>query len=168
MPGCEQAPDFSPVPHITYESITKVRDANGDDSLTISLFYQDGDGDLGLGPDDITSPYQPENSDGSPNFFHFNYHITIYEKQGGDFVLFTPNNPGLFDSTAFDGRFPRLAENNEGRYVEGTLHFGFKTFSNTSGQFDPNDTLMFRVKIVDRALNISNTIETDEVVVNTP
>ncbi len=169
MVGCETPPNLPDTPSIEYISLDKVRDSNGDDSIAFTIRYQDGNGDLGLDPDDTDPPFQPTDPmTGNPNFYHYNFHIVMYEKQGGSYVLFTPNSPGLFDSTALDGRFPRLLESDNDKVIEGNLTYGLQTFSKTSGKFDPNDTLRFEVKIVDRALNISNTITTKEIVVNTP
>jgi|GEM_PF-1304851 len=57
--SCKKQPDFSNVPQISFETMKQYRTtgSNPEDSILITLSFQDGDGDLGLGQGDTLSPY---------------------------------------------------------------------------------------------------------------
>ncbi|MTI31405.1 hypothetical protein [Xanthovirga aplysinae] len=61
--GCGSPPEFPNEPKIEFESITYKPKANNNfgssDTLTISINFQDGDGDLGLDGGEFSDPYQP-------------------------------------------------------------------------------------------------------------
>jgi len=54
---CTRPPELPVVPKIDYEYI-QFKEVEGPDSLILSVFFQDGDGDLGLTSYDIYEPYQ--------------------------------------------------------------------------------------------------------------
>ena len=90
---------------------------------------------------------------------HYNYFVEFLVKQaGGNFTLFDPRNPPFYQT--FNGRFPLLNRTGESRPLAGTLRYGM-----VSSQFNTlfgNQTIKLRIQIQDRALNRSNTIESDE------
>jgi len=55
---CTRPPELPVVPAINFEYI-QFKEVEGPDSLILSVFFQDGDGDLGLTSFDIYEPYQP-------------------------------------------------------------------------------------------------------------
>ena len=55
---CTRPPELPVVPSINFEYI-QFKEVEGPDSLILSVFFQDGDGDLGLTSFDIYEPYQP-------------------------------------------------------------------------------------------------------------
>ena len=54
---CSRPPELPVVPRIDFEYI-EFKEVEGPDSLILSVFFQDGDGDLGLTSFDIVEPYQ--------------------------------------------------------------------------------------------------------------
>lgn len=90
---------------------------------------------------------------------HYNYFVEFLVKQaGGNFTLFDPRNPPFYQT--FNGRFPLLNRTGETRPLAGTLRYGM-----VSSQFNTlfgNKTIKLRIQIQDRALNRSNTIESNE------
>lgn len=56
LEGCYSPPEFPNTPRITFKEVC-FKQAEGADSLIISIDFQDGDGDLGLSEDEVTSPY---------------------------------------------------------------------------------------------------------------
>lgn len=54
--SCERAPEFSEVPSITFESVQFGFNPFGQDSLVISVNFEDGDGDLGISSEEAKSP----------------------------------------------------------------------------------------------------------------
>jgi hypothetical protein len=165
--SCEliTGPKFPDQPKISFRDIRKfaITDAlgNKNDSISIALKFQDGDGDMGIDTDEIGQPpFQKDiqNSDGTttPNPRYFNYHVKGFRQVSGEWVeeIFTPT---------LSGQFPLLNEGKKGP-IEGTLFYGIR-FPFTP--FSPaNIPYKFEVFIYDRAGNISNTIETSEVIIN--
>ena len=209
--GCFTAPEFPNEPSITYNNVVfkKGETQFDQDSLILSLNFQDGDGDLGLRNEgaDTRPPYHDltasENVDDSgnlvqlkdrntpeydtlppyefpyycinytifnndtiyvqPNFYHHNIYVNYYVKKNGIYTEFdwlTAFDPICGQS--FDGRYPLLNPSDRERPLEGKLTYKMK-----SAGFEllfRQDTLMLEVFIIDRALNISNTITTPDFV----
>jgi hypothetical protein len=57
---CTRPPELPVIPSIKFESVS-FEEVEGPDSLIFSIFFQDGDGDLGLTSNDIYYPYQAYN-----------------------------------------------------------------------------------------------------------
>ena len=113
------------------------------DSAILSIDFTDGDGDIGLTSSDVSKPYDS------------NLFLTYYEKQKGVFKKIDLPLP-------FNYRIPVLNKSNKEKPLKGTISVNITpTFYNPFSKFD---TLKFDVNIKDRALNLSNTISTPEVV----
>jgi hypothetical protein len=167
LAGCEKEPQFSPVPHITFkETATFLKtDATGfrRDSVIIAINFEDGDGNLGLAPSDTAHPF--DFRDGQNKYFN-NFFTELLIKRNGEFEPF----PLFFP---YIGRFPVLAPDfrNGGATRTGTLEgeIRFAVVIYEGSGLNPGDIIKFRnVHIVDRALNESNYIETDEIELFTP
>lgn len=162
--GCEivNGPDFSNVPDISFNSFEKaiVEDAlgNAQERLTVIVDFQDGDGDLGLTPEQRQNDpkFQEQDANGQPNKYYYNYFVRVFRKQNGVFTEFFP-------TPSYSGAFPVLKPDGKAGPIEGDIQYDilFPTLSSP-----PNDTLKFEIFIADRALQDSNTIETEEVVIN--
>jgi hypothetical protein len=173
--ACQLVPDLSPTPSISFNDIRRdlIRDRLGNqiDSITISINFRDGDGDLGLATGDTLFPFQRYNDDRTPNPFFYNYYLDIYKKVNGEFqqIQF---NPPTFN---LNGRFPRLTEGEKRGPIEGVLHYGITlvpTADTRSPDWNPDigpgDTIRFSVRIVDRGQRSSGApVETREIVVLT-
>lgn len=62
LSSCFDDPEFPDEPRITFESLRYVsQDVSGApvDSLILTIGFEDGDGDLGLDPDEDSAPYNP-------------------------------------------------------------------------------------------------------------
>ncbi|TAE46255.1 MAG: hypothetical protein EAZ31_08120 [Cytophagia bacterium] len=152
---CYNKPDFSNVPFISFVSIEKFVITNQittakNDSVVIKIKFQDGDGDLGLDQADTLGTF----GNGKPN--QFNYRIQVLQKSGSTFIPLPLPDP----SFTFDARFPRLEDRGRKNPLEGTLDRNIKF---TQSSFATNTIVKFKIKIYDRALNVSNEIETGEV-----
>ena len=207
--GCFTAPEYPVNPVIEFEQIEFKEVPNFQDSLILTINFRDGDGDLGLYPDEIAPPYNslspvPKESDGryltladrsNPPFdtlppYEFPYYCYNYQtplehndpRYENDTIYFQRNENGnnifiqyfvmkngqysefdweteLQDCTeSFDGRFPVLDDLSGDKPLEGKLRYGM--LSRGFLALFRNDTLKLRVRIKDRALNSSNTIET--------
>lgn len=163
---CIVKPDFSEVPEIYFEGIQKISlntDGIKSDSIIISVHFKDGNGDLGLGSGDTLSPYQEKNSDGTPNPFFYNYFVTMEKKTS------TGYTPIVFTGPNLNGRFPVLNTESKAIPIEGTLRRGINIylFSYPVINIPKNSYVRFKIQIADKALNKSNTITTDSLLVNT-
>jgi len=145
--GCMKKQVFSDTPEIsyvglelTYDSARFVRKG----ILTIS--YQDGDGDIGLGTGDTFPPYQKNGP------YYYNYVITHFEKQNGVFRQ-------VFDSIPFSARIPVITPNDPNKAIRGFI-------MDTLILYPPplHDTIKFEAFIYDRALHKSNVITTPEII----
>jgi len=94
----------------------------------------------------------------------FNIEVDFFLKQDGIYDEFDWRREfGQFSCITFDGRYPLLNTAEFDRPLAGSL-----SYSMVSSGFLPlfgNDTLQLRIQIKDRALNISNTVESKDFVV---
>lgn len=150
--SCFREPEFPLQPSIEFESITKeVRldafQGVNKDSITIGVRFRDGDGDLGLSDAEIDVAQRNQS---------FNYLIEPFRKVRGSFQ---PAQTAI----TLNGFYPRLKIEDKPAPLEGVLYYSI----DYPHPFTPaNDTLKFLVQIKDRAGNLSNQVETTEIVLN--
>ncbi len=157
--SCYEAPNYSPTPEISFNSITKftVDDSFSKgakrDSVVITIDYKDGDGDLG----EVVSGRD------NPKYYDWgNYELRTFRKEAnGSFKeLILPENKNLF--------FPELVKNskatNRKSVIEGTLDYA--SFFNYA-KLNKLSVVKFQIRIRDRALNVSNMVESDTISVPT-
>ncbi|WP_400191383.1 hypothetical protein [Hymenobacter sp. B81] len=158
--SCLNPPDYPDTPSISFKSFTRQRvsDRFGTyDTLTVTISFKDGDGDLGLNNDEEQPPYNRLNLDGTENRYYNNYYLQPQiRKANGEFEDTTFSIP-------FNSRFPRLAPTEKPAPLRGDLSFGYKLFQGSLGR--PGAQLRFRVSIIDRALHESNEVITDAVTI---
>jgi len=150
--SCISKPEFAIEPAIEFDriSVDRVLDILGNvtDSVTISIRFQDGDGDLGAFTGDTED-----------NFF-----VELFQFRNGQFVKFTTPDTSL----NFNGVFPDLNAEGTGP-IEGTLIYSFPSIRSETYRrlnIPQNDVWKFQVSIKDRAGNVSNTVFTDSIFVN--
>ena len=139
LSSCLEREDFPLEPRIELISFTPYQDT---DSATLILGFTDGDGDIGLRSDEENPPY--------------NMFMQYHEKQNGVFVEVIPTIP-------FNYRLPIINEAGKPRPLQGEIEIGVSFFYDLTS---PYDTIKYSMYIVDRAGNMSNTVETDEIIVN--
>lgn len=220
--SCYRAPEFPAEPTISFENL-QFYDTPSQDSLVLTINFEDGDGDLGLGANEIDQPYNPfsfvpagnngwlqlSSNDTMPPFsppyscvnyklgkidetnaFFVNYYsssyselylnqapdtfytepnmytdnflVDFYVKRNGNFEYFdwiTAPSSGCGES--MNGRFtPLFDDDNPDKPLSGDIIYAMENFG-----FIPyfrNDTLKLSIRIIDRALHVSNVIETPE------
>ncbi|ADQ18426.1 hypothetical protein Lbys_2764 [Leadbetterella byssophila DSM 17132] len=149
--GCFSVPDFDNVPEIEFQSISnalRVDEVTGGykDSITVSLKFRDGDGDLGY---DTWERDSLEKLGIKTNFL-----VTIWRKDKGKYVVYEPTQP-IVDM------FFRLSKDKPGP-IEGVIHYRYENLH--SFYRYPKDTVKFEIAIMDRAGHISNKVMTDSVI----
>ena len=131
------------------------------DSLLLSMTFTDGDGDIGLNPGDTTGDYS------SNSFYHFNLYVEYYEMMNGTWVKGTQDPSGdnfpLADTINFSYRIKNLTPIGQNKTLKGTINITvepvyYNVISNHS------DTIKYRVSLIDRALNVSNFLETEPII----
>ena len=94
----------------------------------------------------------------------FNIEVDFFLKQDGQYEEFDWRREfGQFSCITFDGRYPPLNTAEFERPLAGSL-----SYTMLSSGFLPlfgNDTLQLRIEIKDKALNISNTVESPDFIV---
>ncbi|WP_038032276.1 MULTISPECIES: hypothetical protein [Thermonema] len=167
--ACYEKPSFPLAPQITFKEITAIpqRDSTTGfylgDSVIIAVDFTDGNGDIGLSQADTLPPYQLYLDEDSTqiNRFYFNYFCDVERRESGSYAPFA-----LPNGTTLNGRISPITDSPNP--VEGTIIY--KTFipafsNDLQYTLNPYDTLRFRISIADRALNESNVIFTDSIVV---
>ncbi|AKD04174.1 hypothetical protein POKO110462_11400 [Pontibacter korlensis] len=156
--GCREEPNYSDVPEITFDRVeqyTYTKNRVVFDSLVIAVDYQDGDGDLGLsrgeGGSQTGPDFEPPFNPGSQ--YYDNFIVNMQVKRGNTYEPRPVN---------FNGRFPRLSSDEKQEALEGEIRYTITSFTTESYPF--RDTIRFEVFIYDRALNKSNVVYTDDII----
>jgi hypothetical protein len=136
-------------------------------TVTIGVNFKDGDGDLGLEEADTLGLYDPIDFDAVTNLpinkYYNNFFIETFIEKNGEFVP-AVNEVVAGTQIVKDGRFILLSPDDKTRALEGELRYTFDvTFANLPLYFKSGDRLKFKIQIADRALNLSNIIETHPV-----
>ena len=152
--SCIKEPDFSTTPYITFQSIRKIvaTDAFSQgkkDSVIVTIFFQDGDGDLGMTQKDFQD-------DKSPLKGLNNYEVKAFRSKNGKFSEITLSPP-------LGGFFPPLRTDGKTGPIEGNLDYSFDFLQSFTAK---RDTLKFEIRIRDRKLNYSNAVQTEMIILN--
>lgn len=163
--ACQKPVEYPIEPKIAYEGFTYLFDPDSTFSGEgiISFTYTDGDGDLGLDDSDTLPPFGPHDA------HYYNMEVDYLKLVDGVFVKtpllspHVPTNPAdtlvLFDTVTFNARFHRLRDNDDPKAISGTMDYRLTV----QNPFSPNDTIKFEIRILDRALHESNTIQTEAI-----
>ena len=160
--GCREEPNYPDEPAITFDRVdqyTYTKNRITFDSLVLVVDFQDGDGNLGLrrNPLDESDPDFQGSFDQSSPYFN-NLFVNLEVKRGDTYVPY----PFASEFLNLNGRFPRLARDDRDEVLEGEIKYTLTNFSNDI--FDPRDTVRFEIFIYDRALNKSNSVYSNDVV----
>ncbi|MDQ3099888.1 MAG: hypothetical protein M3R08_00755 [Bacteroidota bacterium] len=142
--GCGPDLEFPPEPRIEYRTFVQSGAA-----AKLTIYFTDGDGDIGLDPSDTQWPY-----DTASEYYH-NFFLTFEELQDGIWV-----RPELELENNY--RIPRITPAGQNKTLQGEIAVDL-FWPIRPGS--PYDTVRFEVMIVDRALNESNRVFTDPIVV---
>ncbi len=159
LTSCFSEPDYPETPQIEFVRLQNLesRARANTDSVIITLFFRDGDGDLGLTSTDTLSPFSERNSDGSINRFRNNFFAEVQRlNDNGEFepVPFASENFNL------DSRFPILNTLEKPTALEGDLRYSINVISTSFSPVKKGDVLRYKISIADRNLNESNIIVT--------
>ncbi len=158
--SCRKLEEYPLEPQIGFHDFVLLIDQQTGDINTglLMISYQDGDGDIGLADGDTLFPF---NRDGE---FHYNLIVRYFEQQYGNFVevpLVSFNDQTqTFDTNTFNTRIPPLLPDGQQKAIKGIIEYELFV-NNPLSDFD---TIQYKVKLIDRALNISNEVTTPPIV----
>jgi hypothetical protein len=160
LQSCLTKPQYPVIPSIEPLSAENFKTGNVRiDSVSLTVKFKDGDGDLGLKATDTFPPYQQLLPGGAVNPDYYNFLVNIERKTGGKFVPLPLDFP-------LSGRFPYLNPEEKNSALEGTLTYYFNVpFGGSISPVKQFDTLRFLIAIKDRSLHLSNTVTTNELVI---
>jgi hypothetical protein len=164
LTGCFSEPDYPNTPKIEFVSLKNLQSKTraNTDSVVITLFFRDGDGDLGLTSTDTLPPFSERNSDGTVNRFRNNFFAEVERlNENGEFepIVFAAQNFNL------DSRFPVLNTLDKETALEGDLRYSLTLFAISSSPIQKDAVLRYKISIADRKLNESNVIITNPMTV---
>lgn len=150
LSSCFKKEEYPLEPIITYDNFSIV-----DDSAQITFNFTDGNGDLGLNDYDTLSPYNIDSE------FHYNLYINYFEKNdqlGWTEGLDLDGNPIIFKY-----RIEPINTKGKTKGIKGKMDvdLGNLYYNPLS---DESDTIKYSIQLIDRALNKSNIIESEEIV----
>ena len=157
--ACYQDPNFSIVPSISFNSISSFTVADTfsgptarRDSVVITIDFRDGDGDLG-------EPAPPDLGRNDPKYSSWgNYELKTFRRlPDGTFkeVILAANNKLFFPELLKNSK-----KNNRRSPIEGLLDYAVYFPYSKSATIN---VVKFTIRVRDRALNVSNVIESDTI-----
>ena len=158
--ACREQTEYPVEPRLSYEGFTYLFNADSTFSGEgiISFSYTDGDGDIGLDDADTLSPF------GLHDAHYYNMVVDYLKSVNGEFVktpLLSWNvQTQTYDTVSFNARFHRLRDSEEPKPISGTMEYRLTV----QNPFSPEDTVKFEIRILDRALHESNTIQTEAII----
>ncbi len=146
--SCWTPPSYSPVPEIVFNSMDKFEviepfSKSKQDSVVITIDFKDGDGDLGESTDNR----------GNANYNIWgNYELRTFKKVSGNKFeeVILAANAKLF--------FPVLKPDRKKGPIEGKLDYAVYFPYSKNAKLT---TVKFQIRVRDRALNVSNAVESD-------
>ncbi len=152
LSSCIKKESYSEIPQIGFSAYYNIFDTSKIAQRgVLTITFQDGDGDIGLDPSDLSPPFD------TGSIYYYNYFIDLYEKKNGSFVKDTTLN------TPLRYRIPNLTPIDRNKAIKGIIVDTLPL--NPAPVWD---TIMFSMFIYDRALHKSNVVFTPEIVVRRP
>lgn len=140
--ACLKVDSLPPEPHIEFKSF----EVFANDSASLTFTFTDGDGDIGLTAADSEPPYDA------------NLYLEYFEFDDG---VWTNVDLGGQPNIAY--RVPDLTPTGQNQTLEGEISIAMEPFSFTHNA--TADTIKYAVTLKDRALHVSNSVETGMIVV---
>jgi hypothetical protein len=147
--SCKKIVQLPAVPRIEFTSfaIFDTVDILGNHAKggRLKFYFEDGNGDLGLGSPD-------NNQTDTTNLF-----FTLFRKKGGNMVTAASNDP----LKPYSYRIPYMERLGVNKILKGTISVTFLYLF-----YSPGDTIRYDFYIKDRALNESNVASTSEIAIS--
>ena len=147
--ACKPESEYPDIPAIEYSAFV----AEGSKGK-ITINFTDGDGDMGLRESDTQPPY-----DTSSVYFN-NCFIAYEEKVNGQWQTGLDQ---LGNPVEFRYRIPYITPEGQNKALKGSIDIFISPYYYNPSSVN-SDTIRFRIKIVDRALNESNEVISEEII----
>lgn len=147
--SCYKREQIPNTPQISLTTANLIHVKAGSDSVNFVIGYKDGDGDIGLAQSDTLAPFNVK------SYYYSNLYIYYLELQNGVYVP-VYNTFLNIDTIMYSYRIPILNESKKAQPIQGNISVGLRLDYQTIYK-----TVKFRIFLFDRALHISNIIETD-------
>jgi hypothetical protein len=141
--SCIKKNDLPIVPKIAYKSFENFQD----DSAYFTLKFDDGDGDLGLNPEDTTGNF----SGNSPYYYNL-YLKYLYKKPDGTWSAFFNPNPMINDTQYYKFRVPLIEIEGKDKSMSGEIRVKLSELRPSMS----HKYLKYVFYVYDRALHQSN------------
>ena len=156
LTSCLKKDEFSNIPAIDYKEMRRI-----DNDIVIKFSFTDGDGDIGLTDEETSYPFGPCDP------YYKNLIIEPYILENGNFILArkvilsdcSTDSLILWDTVGYDQRIKHMTPDGRDKSLEGDIEV---TLNEACLEY-PNDTVKFKLRLIDRALNTSNEIESEAV-----
>jgi len=142
--SCKKIEQLPPEPYIAFRQFLMFDSTdilgNTHKAGILDFYFEDGDGDIGL--------KQPDPGDTNPDTTNLTFYL--YKKEGGIF-----NEP----ADTFGYRVPYMERSGQNKILQGSIQITFLYIGYAS-----DDTIKYEFFLEDRTGNISNTVESCEIV----
>lgn len=145
--SCQKDNEYPIEPEIEFSELRYTEGVS--DSVDVIINFTDGDGDIGFGEGDTVAPF---NNDPS-NYYYSNYYLEYFENVDGVWQPFEPNVVGATNPVGY--RIPYLTPLGQNKSLKGEILVGI-----TISPVLP-DSFYVEIVLIDRALHISNTVESN-------
>ena len=147
--SCLKPKTYSEIPAIEFKDFV----AYGDTAyLTIS--FTDGDGDVGLAEYETQPPYD------TGSIFYYNLFINYYEKVN---CVWQQGTNDIGEPIKFNYRVPYLTPEGNNKALKGEIRVKLSP-SYYNPLSSDSDTIKYDIQLADRALQLSNIVESNEIV----
>ena len=151
--SCRKPVRFPKELYLEFVSLTVIDNGTFvDEKAKLVLYFTDGDGNIGLDETFDRPPFD------TGSVYYNNFFVNYYAKRNGEFVLF----PEISDF--FKARLPRFLSSDTPEPLEGEIE-RILDVRNIQLTAPAIDTIKFECWIVDRDLNESNHVFTNEIIV---
>ncbi len=148
--SCFKKEEYPLVPIVKFDSFIKKAENN---KAVLTFEFTDGDGDIGLLESDTLSTYSIDGD------FYYNLFLDYYEKD--DSLGWIPGTDLQGNPIVLEFRLKPILDYDKTKGIKGTISYDFDFYYNTTS--DQSDTILYKFRVIDRALNESNIGETDPI-----
>ncbi|MCH8903400.1 MAG: hypothetical protein IIA45_05745 [Bacteroidetes bacterium] len=163
MAGCVPPPDYDDVPFIRLEALNSTSLTMPGDSLVITIYFEDGDGDLGVNKEDDTTNLQFVNEFGCvlgsvKSGFDTSGMSNIDVVAANAFIV----DPRIAGTCTRYYRLPYLTPKSKYKDISGQILITLTSLVVVNSP----DTVIFDLYIEDRAGRRSNVIQTPPIIIS--
>lgn len=143
LTSCIKQTNTPPVPQISFKSFQNF----GADSAYFTLKFTDGDGDLGLNPEDTSGNFS------SNSIYYYNLYLKyMYKKPDESWSAYFNPNPMVNDTQYYKFRVPFIEQEGKDKTLVGEIRVKLNELRPTSS----HKNIRYVFYVYDRSLNQSN------------